>query len=149
MNEPLIVFGQISILSILGFVITTFINHLLSNRRDAKNKRYEQGQKVVDAFRPQLDALNQTQDDARLIMTGEAFNRHESAVRNFKPYLSWFNRFRINRAWHKLAHHEQDKQAKIPFYEQYSDFGELGKRRSLRPLIISRIEKVVSFARKQ
>lgn len=140
--------GQITLFGILGFLVSFFLNHVLSNRRDKKNRRLEEGKKVIEAFTPELDALNQTQEDARKIMTESAYRRHESAVRNFKPYLSWINRWLMQKAWKELAHHKEDKNLVFPLYEQYDDNGSLDKRRKVRPLLLKRIEGILSFTRK-
>lgn len=41
---------------------------------------HEVGNTIVNAFKPELDALIQTGEDARLILTDEAFLRHDSVV---------------------------------------------------------------------
>ena len=147
-QEPIIVIGQFSLSAILFALVCVGINHLLANTRNAKNKRTDQGRKVIDMFCPELDGLIQTENDARFILTTDAFRKHESAIRNFLPYLSWFSRFRMHIAWKKLAYHKDDKKAQMPFYEQYADCGSLDKRARMRLLAIFRIQRIVSLAGK-
>jgi len=40
------------------------------------------------------------------------------------------------------------KRKYIPYYEQYADCGSLDKRRKVRPVIIKRIQDIISFANK-
>jgi hypothetical protein len=40
------------------------------------------------------------------------------------------------------------KKQNIPFYEQYADCGSLDKRRKVRPVVIKRIQDIISFANK-
>lgn len=147
-QDPIIIIGQFSVSAILLAPIIVCVNHLLANTRDAKNKRTDQGRKVIDSFSQELDALIQTGDDARLILTTDAFRKHESAIRTFLPYLSWFSRFRMHIAWKRFAYHKDDKKAQMPFYEQYADRGSLDKRARMRPFAISRIQKIISLALK-
>jgi hypothetical protein len=144
----MITLGQISLAAILLALIGALVNHYLAIARDARNKRADQAGKVVAAFRPELEALVQTNNDARIILTPDAFSRHEAAISNFLPYLSYFSRFRMSRAWGKLVYYENKEKSKTPFYTQYADCGSLDKRNRVRPLAIERIQKIISLARK-
>lgn len=149
MHEPLITTGTLSLCSVLLALIVVLLNHGFSKTRDRRKIRLEKGQSLIEAYRPELDALiHNTNDDPRLILTPEAYRRHESAIRYFTPYLSWIDRLRIRWAWHRLAYHPRDKDGKIPFYEQYADCGSLNKRKSVRPVVIARIKRIISFAQK-
>lgn len=147
MNENLIITGQISLCAILVTLLIIFLNHILANTREKGKARYQKGKKVISAFNLELDALYQTDDDCRNILTMEAYKKHESSIRSFLPHLSWVDRLRLKRAWHRLAFHQSDEKRTLPFYEQYADFGSLPKRRSVRPEVIRRIEKIVSLAK--
>lgn len=140
--------GESIIIGLLIALVTAILNHVLANTRDAKNRRLDQGRKVIDAFQPELDTLVQTSNDAILIMTDEVFDRHDSAIRNFLRYLSWIDRFRLLHKWRALSYHQKDKNHHIPFYVQYSDFGSLDKRKRVRPIVIKRIQEIISFASK-
>jgi hypothetical protein len=128
-------------------LIVIFLNHLLANTRDRKKERIQKGTNVIAAFSPELDALHQTNDDCRNILTMETYKKHESAIRSFLPYISWIERLKLCRAWHRLAFHRNDIKGILPFYEQYADLGSLDKRRSIRPTVIRRIERILSFAK--
>lgn len=149
MSEPIVITGQISLAGMLLVLVTVWLNHLLANTRDSKNKRADEGRKVIEAFRPELDDLIQLPEskDARSILTNDAYKRHEAAVRNLLPYLAWIPRVRMRYAWRKLAHHEEDKAKKTPCYVQYADFGSLTTRRDIRPKVIKRIQNIISLAR--
>lgn len=147
MNENLIITGQISLCAVLVALLVIYLNHLLANTRERAKERHQKGKDVISAFNRELDALYQTNDDCRNIMTMEAYKNHESAIRSFLPHLSWVNCFRVKRAWHWLAFHKNDKKRTLPFYEQYADFGSLSKRRSVRPEVIRRIEMIISLAK--
>ena len=148
MNESLIIIGQISFCGVLVALLVLYLNHVLANTREKEKERRQGGKDVISAFNQELDALHQTGDDCCNILTTEAYRRHESAIRSFLPHLSWVNRFRLKRAWQRFAFHKNDKKRKLPFYEQYADLGSLSKRRSIRPKVIRRIEKIISFANK-
>lgn len=140
--------GTLSLSALTIALIVVFLNHALANTREKAKERRAVGNGVIEAFRPELDALNQTDNDCMHILTESAYLRHESAVRNYLPLLSWIDRLRIHRAWRKLAYHKQDRKGHIPFYEQYADCGSLTKRRRVRPLAIERMSRIVSLASK-
>jgi hypothetical protein len=145
MNETIITIGQLSLCGILVALLVLLLNHILANTRDKAKEKRQIGKKVISAFSKELDALYQTDDDCRLILTTEAYKRHESAIRSFLPYLSWIDRARLKRAWHSLVFHHKDKKGNLPFYEQYADCGSLSKRHAIRPEVIRKIDKIVSF----
>lgn len=147
MNEKLIITGQISLCAVFTALFVIFLNHRLSNTREKTKERHQEGKNIISAFKQELDALIQTNNDCRDIMTMEAYKKHESAIRSFLPYLSWIDRFRFKRAWHRLAFHQNDTKGMLPFYEQYADLGSLDKRRSVRPFVIKEIERILSFAK--
>jgi hypothetical protein len=148
MTENLVIIGQVSLFSVLLTLVTVYLNHLLANTREKVKLRRNHGQGLVTAFKPELDTIIQTDQDCRLILTEEAYRRHESAIRAFMPYLSWIERIRLKRAWTNFALIKMDKEHQTPFYEQYVDFGSLTKRRRVRPIAIDGIQKIVSFAHK-
>lgn len=131
--------------SLLLALITIGIKHFLANTWDAKNKRANHAIKVIDAFQPELDAIIQTSEDCRLIMTDVAYRRHDSAIRDFMHHLSYFDRFRLKRLWHRLAMFKLNRKQHIAFYEQYSDCGSLEERKKIRPIIENRIQEIISF----
>jgi len=89
----LIEIGTLSLSALAVALIVVLLNHLLANSRDKAKERRTAGNAVFEAFRPELDALNQTDNDCMLILTESAYHRHETAVRNFLPFLSWIDRF--------------------------------------------------------
>ena len=146
MNGSLIIIGKLSLCGLFIALLVLYLNHILSNTRDRAVERRQKGKDVISAFSRELDDLHQKNDDCRHILTTEAYRRHESAIRSFLPHLSWINRTRLKRAWYSLAFHHKDKKKKLPFYEKYADLGSLSKRRSVRPEVIRKIERIFSFA---
>ena len=146
MNETIITIGQLSLCGILLALLVLLMNHALANTRDKAKEKRQIGKNVISAFSKELDALHQTDDDCRFILTTEAYKRHESTIRLFLPYLSWIDRVRLKRAWHGLVFHHKDKKGNLPFYEQYADCGSLSKRRAIRPEVIRKINKILSYA---
>lgn len=132
-----------TVFSAIGAVSLLFLSHVLSVSREGRVARREVGKRIADAFRPELDSLIQTANDARTIMTEESFKRHESTILNNLPGLAWHTRPRLHYAWEKLAHHPQAKH--FPYYAQYSDYGSLNKRSQVRPMLIARIKRIISL----
>lgn len=143
-----IVFGQLSLAALFLALLTVYLNHRFANTRDKINRRRNQGQTIADAFKPELDALIQTDQDCRLILTEQAYQKHESAIRDFMLYLSWIDELRLKWLWYRLAMIKVGKKQHIPFYEQYADCGSLNKRREVRPTVIKRIQDIISFSNK-
>ena len=143
-----IVLGQLSLSALLVALLTVYLNHFFANTRDKTKARREQGKVLAKALQPELDALIQTNQDCRLILTDDAYRRHESAIRGFMIYLSWVDKLRLQRLWHRLAMIKVGKKKYIQFYEQYADCGSLDKRRMVRPIVIKRIQDIISFASK-
>ena len=137
MNETIITIGQLSLCGILLALLVLLMNHALANTRDKAKEKRQIGKNVISAFSKELDALHQTDDDCRFILTTEAYKRHESAIRSFSPYLSWIDRVRLKRAWHSLVFHHKEK-GNLPFYEQYADCASLSKRCAIRPEVIKK-----------
>ena len=148
LNDQGIIAGQLTLAGLLLVLITVWLNHLLANTRDAKNKRTTHAVKLIEAFQPELDAIIQTSEDCRLIMTDEVYNKHESAIRAFTHHLSCIDKFRLNRLWNRLAMIEVSEKHHIAFYAQYADCGSLNKRRRIRPIVAKRIQDIISFANK-
>lgn len=140
--------GTLSLSTLAVALIVVFLNHKLSNTRDKAKERRAAGNAVAEAFRPELDALNQTDTDCMLILTESAYHKHEAAVRYYLTLLSWIDRLRVRRAWRRLAHHRKDRKSYIPFYEQYADSGSITKRHRVRPIVIERISRIVSLSHK-
>ena len=130
---------------VLSIIVIGGITYLFRLSSAQRRSFREAGNTIAVNFKLELDALIQTRKDARIILTNEAYLRHESAIRNNINLLPWLDQFRLRRAWNKLAYHPQDKKKQIPFYENYADCGSLNKRREMRPLAISRIQKIISI----
>lgn len=146
MIEQNVVFGQLTVSAIFLVLISVFLNHRLANSREKIRDRFAQGIELVTAFQPELDAILQTNDDCMIIMTDAAFEKHDSAVRMFVHHLSWVDKFRLKILWHRLAYVKIDKKHHLELYEQYADGGSLTERRKIRPLVIKRIQDIISFA---
>jgi hypothetical protein len=148
MNYKFITIGNLSLTGLLLALITVYLNHLLANSREKIKRRRDQGQVLAIAFKPELDALIQTDQDCRLILNQQAYQKHERAIRDFMLYLSWIDKLKLQWRWARLAMLKIGKKQHIPFYEQYADCGSLDKRRMVRPVVIKRIQDIISFANK-
>jgi hypothetical protein len=145
MNQGIFSIGPIPLSGMLLVLVTVYLNHLLANTRDKVTMRREKAKAIIIAFNPELEALLETTEDCRFILTEEAYIKHQRAIRDYMLYLSWIDRLRLELIWTRLAKIKIGKQ-KIEFYDQYADCGSLKKRRQMRPLAIRRIEKIIAFA---
>jgi hypothetical protein len=143
-----IVLGQLTLSALFLALLPVYLNHFFANTRDKTKIRREEGKVLTKALQPELDALIQTSQDCRLILTDDAYRKHESAIRCFMIYLSWVDKLRLRRLWHRLAMIKIWKKQHIQFYEQYADCGSLYKRKTIRPVVIKRIQDIISFANK-
>jgi len=143
-----IIIGQFSLAALLLALITVYLNHLFANTRDKVSRRRDRGKVLMAAFKSELDALIQTDEDCRLILTQQSYQKHESAIRDFMFYLSWIDKLRLKTLWYRLATIKVGKKKHIPFYEQYADCGSLDKRRKVRPIVVKRIQEIISFSNK-
>jgi hypothetical protein len=146
MNFDYFTVGQFSFTVALFVIVPVYLNHLLANSRDKRRDRRSQGVKVADAFYPELDSISNTTEDCMYIMTDEAITKHENAIRAFYPYLSWVDKFRFNRLWHRLAYLNIGRNNKISAYEQYAAGGSLTERSKIRPIVAKRIQDIIAFA---
>lgn len=131
--------------NILGGLFAVLIGTLIWINQSRRTASRQAGDRIIEAFQPELDALIQTSGDAGNILTDEVLNKHDSAIRNNLPRLLWIQKFRLRRAWHEMAYCQVDEQHKILFYTMYSDCGSLDIRRKMRPLAIARIQKIISI----
>lgn len=141
-----LVIGQFSLCAITLALVTVWLNHRLAHGRDKLKRIQERGLALAETFKPELAALLLTDTDCRLVLTDDAYRRHESAVREFLPYHSWVDKFRIRNAWSKFAHFKIDRSQSIPFNANYADCDSLDKRRQARPWEIKDIQKIMSYA---
>jgi hypothetical protein len=139
------------LISAEGFLFGAVVTYLLGLSRDYRAERrrlrINAAQSIISTFTPELDAIIQNNDDCRHVLTSQALNKHETAIRNALPYFSCISRWRLRNAWRVMAYISQDKKYMYPIYGQYIDGGSLDKRKVLRPLAISRIERIISIAR--
>lgn len=143
-----IILGQLSLAGLFCLLLAAYVNHRLANTRDKIKRRRDQGQSITTAFKTELDALIQTDEDCRLILIQAVYRKHESAIRDFMLYLSWIDKLRLQWRWTRLATIKIGKRKHIPFYEQYANCGSLNKRQKVRPIVIKHIQGIISFANK-
>jgi len=129
----------------LGALITALLAMLVWVNQGKRIARREAEERIIVGFQPELDAMIQTNEDARLILTDEAFNKHEAIIRNNKRSLTYLQQIRLNSAWDDLAYYQKGNKQKIPSYVMYADCGSLDKRREIRPLAIARIQNIISI----
>jgi hypothetical protein len=148
MNQGIFTIAPIPLIGLLLVLITVYLNHVLANTRDKIKTRRKNAKPLIVAFNPEMEALLETNEDCRLILTEEAYKRHKRAIHSFKFYLSWIDKLRLEWRWIRLAKIKIGKKQHIPFYEQYADCGSLDKRKAIRPIVIKRIQDIISFANK-
>ncbi len=147
MNQGTFTIGPISLTGLLLILIAVYLNHILANTREKIKTRRENAKSLIPSFNPELEALLETNEDCRLILTQEAYKRHSTAIHSFMFCLSWLDKLRLQWRWARLALIKTGK-TKQPFYEQYADCGSLDKRKKVRPIVVKRIQGIISFANK-
>lgn len=55
--------GTISLSTLVLALIVVWLNHVLANTRERAKERRKSGNAVIEVFKPELDALNQTDKD--------------------------------------------------------------------------------------
>jgi hypothetical protein len=110
-----------------------------------RNANKQAGMNIVAAFQPELDALLQTDVDSGVILSDNAYRKHESAINNNIRHLHWHQKIRLKKSWEALTCHKLDNEKKMFSYLMYSDCGSLDKRRRMRPLAIERIKEIISI----
>jgi hypothetical protein len=131
--------------AILAILVAGLFSYILRVSFSQRQNIKDAGKMIIDTFQPELDLLIQTNDDCRHILNDAAFTRHEAAIRNNMDKFIFFQRFRLQKAWEQLAYHKDNKI--IPFYAMYADYGALDKRAIVKPLAISRIQRIISIVR--
>ena len=115
-----------------------------------KNKTRGYRQLLFEAFQPELNRLLQTNDDCMYILDYAAYIKHEIAINNLLAHIGFIEKFRLKRKWRCLATIGIDKKTYIPTYAytQYSDTGSSTVREKIRPIVIKRIQNIISFSNK-
>ena len=129
-------------------IVAALIGGLFGLSIYRRNKARDYRKKLFDAFSPSLNRILQTDEDCRVILTNDAYFRHKIAVNNLMPHLGFLERIRFKRKWSSLTKLKVAKNNYAEGYTQYSDCGALNKRRKIRPIVIKRIQDVISFANK-
>jgi hypothetical protein len=129
----------------VGLLLAWLVPHRLSLTRDQLARRLAACTAIVDAFRPELLAIQQTdQDIGRFILTDAAFKKHSTAIITHRRHLSWMQRIRLYYAWKQLACPTRRDQGARSYF-QYCDAGSLEKRRVIRPLAVASIQRIISI----
>lgn len=131
--------------NILGTLLLALLGVLVWINQSKRTESRQAGDRIIEAFQPELDALIQSSGDTGNILTDEILNKHDAAIRSNLPRLLWIQKFRLRRAWNEMAYCQVDEHHKILFYTMYSDCGSLDIRRKMRPLAIARIQKIISI----
>ena len=115
-----------------------------------KNRTREYRKQLFNAFSPELNRILQTNDDCMHILDSVAYTKHETAVNNLMAHVGFIEKFRLKRKWRCLAMMGIDKKTYAPAYTytQYSDTGSSSVREKVRPVVIKRIQDIISFAKK-
>lgn len=134
------------LLVIIGSLLTGLFFLILYR----KNKTREYRKQLFDAFSPELNRLLQTNDDCMRILDYVVYIKHETAINNLMAHIGFIEKFRLKRKWQCLAMRGIDKKTYIPTYAytQYSDTGSSTVRKKVRPIVVKRIQDIISFANK-
>ena len=129
-------------------IVAALISVLFGFSIYRKNKNREYRRQLFEAVHPELNKLLQTNDDCGNILDDAAFTKHGIAVNNLLAHVGFIEKIRLKRKWQLLAMARIDKNHYIPFYEQYADCGSFDRRQKIRPIVIKRIQDIISFANK-
>lgn len=152
--------GSLSVGFVAGGIIVGIANHFLSKSRSKEAARISEFNKAAflfrDAFLPEITflrhnasigSLGSSNDLGELLRFGY-IHRHLKALEVFKPYLLPKERGNIDKVWQEYCCHPDNPN--IPFFEQYSwKVVNKGKdyEKQLKALALSRIEKILEFAK--
>lgn len=128
----------------VGALLSWLVPYRLGFGKDAVARQRVAADAIASAFRQELTAIHQSNGDiGRHILTNAVFKKHEAAILNNVGELFFIQRMRLRWRWRRLAYHKKDKNQQVPFYTQYFDGGSLMRRRAIRPLVISRIKRII------
>ncbi len=143
----------ISVGTIIGFSIREIIKDRLSRDRAREDRDIrafnEAATKFREAFRDEILALDArfssvTIDTSTLLEA--AFEKHRSAVFDFKHFLAGENAVSFEKAWNEYYSHETEH-GKIEALVQYAGLGHPDSHaNALRQLAKARLEKLLMFA---
>lgn len=146
--------GTLSLGVLAGGSIVAVWTHFLTKSRSSEERRIrefnEASAKLRAAFRDEFLALNPAHNkevvDACDLLSA-AFNKHRSAVFDFKPFLSKTEVEGFEKAWKKYYQYTNAQDGTIAFFEQYSGKGFGSEEvRKKKFLAAERIESILSFA---
>lgn len=130
----------------VGLLLSWLVPYRLSISRDVIARRRTAAAAIAAAFRPELTAALQGDGDVgRYILTEAAHKKHEAAIIANIGALTWFQRLRLRQAWRRLSTYSGGSGHVYRDYSQYTDNGALQKRRAIRPIVIARLQRIVSI----
>ncbi len=134
-----------SILVIIAALITGLFGLIMYRKNRVRPYR----KILFDAIQPELDKILHTDEDCRIILDDIAYSKHKTAINNLISQTDFIERIRLKRKWKILTTTKFNKKTiHTTCYEQYADYGSLKKRREMRPIIIKRLQGIVSFTNK-
>lgn len=136
--------------TLAGALLGVWLGYRLSLSLANLSVKRDAAAKFRAAFKDELLALNptlsrNTVDTCTLLES--AFDKHRSAVFDFKQYLKGAEKAQFEQAWQVYYRYEDAPDFTIPGFTQYSGVGcGLTEAKHRRLLAAQRIEKLLSFA---
>ena len=138
--------------SLLGVLIGYYLSRKLAKEDRDIRAFNAAATKFREAFRDEilaLDAIFGTLPVDTSIFLEAAFNKHRSAVFDFKHFLTGENAISFEKAWNEYCSYETEH-GQIEALVQYAGLGHPGSHaNALRQLAKARLEKLLMFAQQR
>ncbi len=125
----------------LAVLLVIFLRIYLNVRKYRHRPRLLAVEKFQEAFRDELQDLSQGTGEASEFLKN-TFSKHEKAYLTFRPHLKGNSLERFDQAWRDYSNGGPQS-----FLEPYSPAGNGAFAKDQRALALSRIRKLLSFAR--
>jgi hypothetical protein len=125
----------------LVVLLVIFLRVYLNIRKTRNRPRLLAAEKLSEAFREEMQDLSQGSGDAFEFLRN-AFSKHEKAYLTFRPRLKGKSLEKFDQAWWEYSNGGPQS-----FLEPYSAAGNMALAKDKRALALSRIRKLLSFAR--
>ncbi|WP_257291073.1 hypothetical protein [Endozoicomonas sp. ONNA1] len=131
--------------TLLGVLSSLALGYLLRISFSQRQRLNSINQTIISAFTPELNRLTENQDKVIDVMDDTAYRKHEASIRDNLERLPFIQRYRLRKAWERLAYGENKEQGKFLCYEQYADCYSISENKKLRNLAIHRINSILKI----
>ena len=132
------------LISLFGILAASLLGFRLWLVKTKHERMIDAGEKVYDILFPIIDHLKSKNSDAIKVIGG-SIDEQRKVVFNLKRHLPFFKAKKLEQAWNQYLYHPSNYN--LLFIEQYADCGSLNKRKEIRPILISRIEKILIYCK--